>query len=201
MAGNILSADLPAGMDGLDMVNMSDRDWAAHKRCKRASPTLMSNAPSPADDLASLLAEYERSAGTSIPHYRPQNEIRSLGVEAAENVAELHSVNGNPLPKPERIVFQPPPPTPPEPTFEQRIEPLIQPLREQVDEARQAYEQARLEADQRDAVRRDVERAAAAIRNVSAEPPRMQRPDPRTAMAMSDQEWATYKESVARAAR
>jgi hypothetical protein len=77
--------------------------------------------PSPANDLVSLFAEYERSAGTSIPHYRQPNEIRSRG-EAADSVV---AANGQPL------VFSRPP-LAPEPGFEERLEPLLQPLREQV---------------------------------------------------------------------
>lgn len=143
-----------------------------------------------APTLAQLLAEYDAAAGSEIPHYRAQTDLQAPGVGAPEN--------GNPLPQPERITFHAPPPAPAEPTFEQRLEPLLQPLRATVDQARQAYEKARLEADQRDAMRTDVERAAAAVRNVSTEPPRLQRPDGKTALSMSDADWTRYKEAVAR---
>ena len=146
--------------------------------------------------LQELLDEYNQAAGSAIPHYRA-NDLSRHADNAPEHVATVHAVNGNPLPQPERITFHAPPPLPAEPSFEQRLEPLLRPLRATVDEARQAYERARLEADQRDSMRVDVERAAAAVRNVSTDPPRLHRPDGKTALAMSDADWNAYKARVA----
>lgn len=45
-------------------------------------------------------------------------------------------------------------------------------------------------------VRTDIDRAAAAVRNISTEPPRFEQPDPVTAMRMSDRDWEAYKAKV-----
>lgn len=45
-------------------------------------------------------------------------------------------------------------------------------------------------------VRTDVERAAAAVRNVSTSPPNLQQPSPAEVMTMNDRDWGIYKAKV-----
>ena len=149
-------------------------------------------ARSPGDDLQTLLRQYDEAVAKA-PHYRAQTDMQSHGVEAAENVAYLHAVNGNPLPKPQRIEFQPPPLLPAEPSLDE----LLQPLRERVTAAEALLQRKTAEPEQALAFRNDIERAAASVRNISTEPPRLEHPDGRTALRMSDADWSAYKARVA----
>jgi hypothetical protein len=86
-----------------------------------------------------------------------------------------------------------------EPSFDERLEPLLQPLRDRVTAAEEVFQRATAEAHEALMRRDDLERAAASLRNVTTDPvPRMQRPDPRAMFRMSDERWAEYKAAVAR---
>ena len=145
--------------------------------------------PSPGNDLASLLAQYEAAiVKPSVPHYRASDLSRD-----AENVAG----NDSPLPKPSPLTFSAPPPMAPEVPIDQ-IDSMLAPLRERLNSAEAAYAKAAAEAAADRATRTDLERAAAAIRNVSVEPHRAERPDGRIALKMTDEQWAAHKASVER---
>jgi hypothetical protein len=84
---------------------------------------------------------------------------------------------------------------PTEPSFAERLEEHIQPFRESVENARAAYEAAAADAAAKDALRVDIERASAAIRNVERDPrPTTTVLNPKVAMRMSEREWDAVKE-------
>jgi hypothetical protein len=135
-----------------------------------------------------LLEEYERSTAAAVPHYRPANEFRP-----AERVAR----DGEPPARPAKLAFTAPPPLPTEPSFSERLEPLLQPLRARVEAAEEVYHRAAEEASQRDSMRLDLDRAAASVRNLSTDPqPRRTPPTPKAAFEMSDSAWEAHKQAI-----
>jgi hypothetical protein len=91
-------------------------------------------------------------------------------------------------------VFQPPPALPTEPTFAERLEEHIQPFRESVEHARAAYEAAAADAAAKDALRTDIERAVASVRNVETSPRSAATViRPRDALKMPHEQWEEIK--------
>jgi hypothetical protein len=99
-----------------------------------------------------------------------------------------------------RLSFAPPPPVF-EPTFHDRIEPLLAPLRERVEAAELSFHERQLlleaeherrmaEVEEARKLRDDIVRAQMAINNVSNDPiPDYQLPSPATMADMSPQQW------------
>jgi hypothetical protein len=107
-----------------------------------------------------------------------------------------------PIPEPPRgrLSFAPPPPAF-EPTFHDRVEPLLQPLRARVEAAETAFYERQLmleqeheakmaEAEEALSMRNDIERAVMALNNVSTAPsPDYELPSPETMFNMHPQEF------------
>ena len=158
----------------------------------------MADAPSPGSDLERLLREFDEAVvKPAVPHYRVSDFSR-YAENGTENVATLHAVNGEPLERPEKLTFGSPPPEPAEPTFDERLEPILAPLRERVTAAEELLQRKTQEASAALSFRDDIERAAAAVRNVDTVPRRSERPSPTEALNMNDRDWAIYKERAAR---
>jgi hypothetical protein len=75
---------------------------------------------------------------------------------------------------------------------------MLEPLRETVARAQETYRQAAEEAQSRDALRRDLDRAVASVHNVETAPrPTTTVLNPKVAMRMTEQEWAAVRERAA----
>lgn len=150
----------------------------------------MTDKPSPGDDFKRLLAEFEQATAGQPLEFPPQpaSQPRKNG--------QLR-LSVPPPPPPGRngdagkLTFGPPPPEPPVPTFEEHI----RPYRESVEKARATYEKATAEVAATNALRRDIDAAAASIRGLSTGPIRKPELTPSQKFAMSEIEWQRYQES------
>jgi hypothetical protein len=139
-----------------------------------------------ADTLVDLIAEFERQTS----HVHEQ-------IPVALPVAER--------PRNGRLAFSAPPPTPAEPSFLERTESALKPLRERVENAEylykarsveleEAWEQKMAEAEQALKRRHDLEAAMASIHNVSTQPPPPPKIDTRALVNMSSDQYRRWKE-------
>jgi hypothetical protein len=111
--------------------------------------------------------------------------------------AEVVARNGEILERPQRLRFQSTPSLAEEPSFNEKLEPLLQPLRERVDAAEEILRRKTAEAAEALSQRNDLERAAASIRNVTQTPASPATPqNPRHHLNCTDQEWRDYKDSL-----
>jgi hypothetical protein len=141
--------------------------------------------PNDAQTLEDLLREWE-------------TETHSHYSQPPQHAPAAHAQRGN-----GRLAFAPPPPVH-EPTFNERVEPLLQPLRQRVEEAELGFYEHRIRLDEEHARRMqeaeealsrrdDIVRAKASLHNVSTNPaPDFQLPRPEVMANYSPQQWEDF---------
>jgi hypothetical protein len=120
--------------------------------------------------------------------------VPSLGATRADAAQERRERPAQPE-KRERLTFKPPPPLLAEPSFAEKMEEHVAPFRAAVENAQAAYLAAAAEAEAQGALRRDVERAVAAINNVERDPrPAVTVVRGKDALRMPHDQWEALKE-------
>jgi hypothetical protein len=155
---------------------------------------------SPGSELDELLAEFERETAQARTH-------APVRFEAPPRQSRGRSSG---------LSFLPPPPVN-EPSFNDRVEPLLQPLRERVEQAEMSFAERRLQLDEEHRfrmeaaeaeiakrkealdVRDDVARALLSLRNVDTSPqkPAVGRISARRLFKMGDDEWQAVLDRAA----